>query len=104
MSDEGNLCAPFERWRLIDRHTIEVDVTLDEQDAQILPTPLTAATPLIGMEEGNDAFARYEHRRADQHGLSLRVRTPDEGTAPDSAPGSHDFPVSAIAQPPCACW
>jgi hypothetical protein len=93
----------YECWRAIDRHTIDIDLSIDDHEIQVFPTPPTTATPAVGMEREYDAFAQHERRESGPHGLAGPRRAPDQGAAPDGASSGADVPVLGLPRPPCSC-
>jgi hypothetical protein len=97
--------GPFERWRPLDAHTIDIDIDIGDHEFQIFPYPPTSTgTP-----------SSEERNIADTHGWQSRVgirESPrldrsgspaDRGTTPDFPAGRADLPVSGVPRPPCAC-
>ncbi|MFF4594269.1 hypothetical protein [Amycolatopsis sp. NPDC001319] len=98
--------APYERWRALDRHTIEVDLVIGDHELQVFPAPPTATTIPIGTERGHDVHPRLQLVDPGVHsGLAGTRRPADQGAAPGGAAGRLDLPFGggSIPRPPCAC-
>jgi hypothetical protein len=85
--------APYERWRAVDRHTIEVDLDIDDHELQVFLAPPTAATARVGTERGYDVHPQG-------------VAVPAASAGPGAMPAGTDagpVQVVGVPRPPCAC-
>ena len=96
---------PFERWRALDAHTIEIDIDIANHEFQIFPYAPTSTTTPIGRKRDN-AVPRAKQTRTgtrESFGLGRSGSPADRSAAPDGSAGRVDLRVSGVPRPPCAC-